>query len=56
MLFRSNILYYDLGPKLLDEKGVMLPGVTTDFLHLSEKGYGIWAEAIEPMLKPLLGE
>ena len=26
-----------------------------DALHLSEKGYHIWAEAIEPTLKRLLG-
>ncbi len=53
---KQNITYFDLGPKLLDEKGVMLPGVTTDFLHLAERGYGIWAEAIEPIVKSLLSE
>lgn len=53
---KQNVLFFDLGSKLLDEKGVMLPGVTTDFLHLSEKGYGIWAESLEPLLKSLLQE
>jgi lysophospholipase L1-like esterase len=27
-----------------------------DFLHLSAKGYAIWADAIEPTLKAMLGE
>ena len=26
-----------------------------DFLHPNEKGYEIWAEAMEPTLKELLG-
>jgi beta-glucosidase len=27
-----------------------------DLLHLNEKSYTIWAEAIEPKVKELLGE
>ena len=27
-----------------------------DFLHLTPKGYTIWAEAIEPTLAKLMGE
>ena len=27
-----------------------------DFLHPNEAGYRIWAEAMEPMIKKLLGE
>jgi lysophospholipase L1-like esterase len=26
-----------------------------DYLHLTERGYQIWAEATEPLLKQLLG-
>jgi lysophospholipase L1-like esterase len=31
-------------------------GVMPDFLHLSEKGYQIWADAMDPLLKQLLGK
>jgi beta-glucosidase len=27
-----------------------------DLLHLNEQSYRIWAEAIEPMVKRLMGE
>jgi beta-glucosidase len=27
-----------------------------DFLHPSEKGYQVWAEAMEPTVKKLMGE
>ena len=27
-----------------------------DFLHLSEKGYQIWADAMELLLKEMLGK
>jgi lysophospholipase L1-like esterase len=27
-----------------------------DYLHPNEKGYRIWAEAIEPTVKKLMGE
>jgi lysophospholipase L1-like esterase len=27
-----------------------------DFLHLSEKGYQIWADAMDPLLKQLMGK
>ena len=27
-----------------------------DFLHLTPKGYEIWADAIEPLLSEMLGQ
>ena len=30
--------------------------IMPDYLHLSARGYEIWAQAIEPQLKKLLGE
>ena len=39
--------------KFLDEKGRLTKEIMPDFLHPKEKGYGIWADAIEPKLKEL---
>ena len=30
--------------------------IMPDFLHLSEKGYEIWAQAIEPKVAELMGD
>lgn len=53
---QNGITYLDIGPKLLDETGKFLAGVAPDNLHLSESGYRIWAESMEPTLAKLLGE
>lgn len=41
----------DLTQKLLDESGVLPRELAGDFLHPAEKGYQIWANAIEPFVK-----
>lgn len=53
---KKNITFLDMGSKVLDENGVIRQGLTTDFLHLSEGGYALWAETIDPILKKMLGE
>jgi lysophospholipase L1-like esterase len=50
------VRYLDIGSKFLDEEGTASRDVMPDFLHLSAKGYAIWADAIEPTLKAMLGE
>jgi lysophospholipase L1-like esterase len=50
----KNIFYMDLGSQLIEPDGSISPGIMPDFLHLSERGYEIWANAIEPKLKELL--
>ncbi len=52
----KNVSVLDLGPKFLDENGVLSKEIAPDTTHLSEKGFEIWAKAIEPELKKLLGE
>ena len=52
---KNGITYMDIGSKFLDAEGKMLPDVTGDKLHPNEKGYTIWAEAIEPTLARWLG-
>ncbi len=53
---KDGVTYLDIGSKLLDEHGKFLAGVAPDNLHLSESGYRIWAEAMEPTLVKLLAE
>jgi len=52
----KNVTLLDIGPKFLDEKGYLLKDVMPDGTHPSEAGYEIWAKAIEPELKKMLGE
>lgn len=50
------IHYIDFGSQLIEADGSLAKETMPDYLHLSEKGYTIWAQAIEPKLKELLGE
>ncbi len=52
----KHVFYLDIGPKFLAEDGTLSREVMPDLLHLSPKGYQIWADAIEPKLKELMGE
>jgi lysophospholipase L1-like esterase len=49
------IYYLDFGPELIEPSGTISRTIMPDFLHLSEKGYTIWAEAIKPKLKEMVG-
>ncbi len=48
--------YLDIGKAFLAEDGSLPKNVMPDFLHLSPKGYQIWADAIEPTVWKLLDE
>jgi lysophospholipase L1-like esterase len=50
------IYYIDFGSQLIEADGSISRTVMPDFLHLSEPGYEIWAKAIEPNLKEILGQ
>jgi beta-glucosidase len=50
----QSISYLDFGSQLVERNGTISREIMPDYLHLSEKGYTIWAEAIEPKLKELL--
>lgn len=50
------IHYLDFGSQLVEADGSISKAKMPDYLHLSEAGYEIWAAAIEPKLKELLGE
>ncbi|AMV27246.1 GDSL-like Lipase/Acylhydrolase [Gemmata sp. SH-PL17] len=50
----KSVVYLDIGKKFLTDDGTLSADIMPDALHLSEKGYGIWADAIEEPLKALL--
>jgi len=52
----KKIFYMDIGEEFLEPDGSISSDVMYDYVHLTAKGYQIWAEAIEPKLKELLGE
>jgi lysophospholipase L1-like esterase len=49
------IRYLNINDKLADKNGKLFEGVTGDRLHLSLKGYQIWADALKPLFLELLG-
>ena len=50
----KQVHYLDIGPKFLQEDGKLTREIMPDLLHLSPKGYTIWAESIEEKLAALL--
>jgi len=50
------IRYVDFGSQLVEDDGSISKRIMPDYLHLTEQGYEIWAQAIEPQLKAMLGE
>ena len=50
----SRVKYLDIGKAFLNEDGTISREVMPDYLHLSQKGYRIWAEAMEPTLWSML--
>jgi lysophospholipase L1-like esterase len=50
-----RVRYLNINARLADAHGVLLPGMTKDGLHLSAKGYQLWADALKPILLKRLG-
>jgi lysophospholipase L1-like esterase len=50
------IHYLDIGGKFLEPDGSISKEIMRDYLHLSPKGYQIWAQAIEPKLAGLMSD
>jgi hypothetical protein len=50
----NNLIYLDIGTKLLSEDGTLPKEVAPDGLHPGLKGYEIWAGAILPTLQTML--
>jgi len=44
----DKVIYIDFADKFLQPDGTLSKEIMPDFLHPSEKGYQIWADAIQP--------
>lgn len=50
----QHVYFLDIGDKFLESDGSLSKEIMPDFLHLSAKGYQIWADAIGPKLAELM--
>lgn len=51
----SNAIYFlDIGTRFVSENGDLPAEVMPDAVHLSPKGYAIWADAMQPVLEALI--
>ena len=50
-----SVRYLNINDRLADASGKLFDGMTVDQLHLSLKGYQIWADALKPLFTELLG-
>ena len=52
----KKIRYLNINDKMADKDGKLLEGITVkDGLHLDVKGYQVWANALKPIFRKLLG-
>jgi lysophospholipase L1-like esterase len=51
----QKIRFLDINGQLADPDGKLFEGMTVDNLHLTVKGYEIWAKNLKPVLTELLG-
>jgi len=51
---QKSVFFLDIGDKFLGADGTLAKEIMPDFLHLSPKGYQIWADAIAPSLERLM--
>ncbi len=52
----QHVFYLDINARFLEDGGRLPKSIMPDLLHPNEKGYAIWAEAIEPTIVKLMGE
>jgi lysophospholipase L1-like esterase len=50
----KTVRYLDIGDKFLEPDGTISRKIMYDFLHLTEKGYQIWADAVKGPIKELM--
>lgn len=50
----KQVKYLDIGDKFLEKDGELTKEIMPDYLHLSAKGYQIWADAIQKSLEELM--
>jgi beta-glucosidase len=54
MLNGDMVTYLDIGSRFVEKDGTISREIMPDALHLSQKGYMIWADAIEPTVWKLM--
>ena len=52
----QQIFFLDLSRHFLDDRGRLSQDLMPDYLHPNERGYQVWANGMEEMIKTLLGE
>ncbi len=50
-----RVRYINVNDKLADANGSLFDGMMVDRLHPTTKGYQVWADALKPILRELLG-
>src|SRR5579859_811021 len=50
----KTVKYLDIGAKFMNEDKTLSKDIMPDFLHLTEKGYQIWADAVLPTVKEMM--
>jgi lysophospholipase L1-like esterase len=50
----KTVKFLDIGPKFLEADGTLPKSIMPDLLHPNQKGYQIWADAMEPTLKKMM--
>lgn len=51
----KTIRFLNINDRLADNDGRLYEGMTDDGLHLTDKGYQVWADAMRPILTEWLG-
>ena len=51
----QRVRFLNINGQLADADGKLIDGMTVDGLHLSAKGYQVWADALKPILTEVLG-
>ena len=51
----KSVFSLNINNKLADSQGNLFEGMTGDRLHLTVKGYQVWAEGLKPLLTKFLG-
>ena len=52
----QHIFFLDLSRHFLDDRGRLSEVLMPDYLHPNERGYQVWADGMEDMIRKLLGE
>ena len=52
----QQVFFLDLSRRFLDDWGRLSQDLMPDYLHPSERGYQVWADGMEDVIRKLLGE